>query len=67
MRQWVKNLFVYVPLVFSGKMLNPQLILESTGAFMAFCLLASSIYIINDLRDRDADRRHPVKLSLIHI
>ncbi len=60
-RQWVKNLFVYVPLVFSGKMLNPQLILESTGAFMAFCLLASSIYIINDLRDRDADRRHPVK------
>lgn len=61
MRQWVKNLFVYVPLVFSGKMLNPQLILESTGAFMAFCLLASSIYIINDLRDRDADRRHPVK------
>lgn len=61
MRQWVKNLFVYVPLVFSGNMLNPQLILESTGAFMTFCLLASSIYIINDLRDRDADRRHPVK------
>lgn len=60
-RQWVKNLFVYVPLVFSGNMLNPQLILESTGAFMTFCLLASSIYIINDLRDRDADRRHPVK------
>lgn len=60
-RQWVKNLFVYVPLVFSGNMLNPQLILESTGAFMTFCLLSSSIYIINDLRDRDADRRHPVK------
>lgn len=60
-RQWVKNLFVYVPLVFSGNMLNPQLIFESTGAFMTFCLLSSSIYIINDLRDRDADRRHPVK------
>lgn len=60
-KQWVKNLFVFIPLIFSGRMLDPVLIIESVGAFFAFCLISSSIYILNDLRDRDSDRRHPFK------
>lgn len=60
-KQWVKNLFVFVPLIFSGRMLDPELIMESAGAFFSFCLISSSIYILNDLRDRDSDRRHPFK------
>ena len=60
-RQWVKNLFVFVPLLFSGNILNGPLLLKALAAFAVFCLAASSIYILNDIIDRDADRRHPVK------
>lgn len=58
--QWVKNLLLFVPLVLSHK-LEPQLILNSLLAFIAFCLTASAIYIVNDLFDLEADRRHTSK------
>ncbi len=60
--QWVKNLLVLIPLVFGhppgrwGKFLLPV-----TFAFLAFCLIASSVYILNDVADRNVDRLHPVK------
>ena len=59
--QWVKNLFVLLPLVFAGALLEPSLLVRGIVAFVLFCGLSSSIYLINDLLDRDKDRRHPVK------
>ncbi|MDY3351011.1 UbiA prenyltransferase family protein [Riemerella anatipestifer] len=59
--QWVKNLFVFVPLLFSGKILETDLFYLSFFAFLIFSLTASSIYIINDYMDIDSDRQHPEK------
>jgi len=59
--QWIKNILVYVPLVFDRKLTHiPSLIRTSTG-FILFCLVASVVYIINDIADLEADRNHPVK------
>lgn len=59
--QWVKNLFVLMPLFFSGRMLRGDLAFQALLAFVAFCALASAIYCLNDLHDVEADRRHPRK------
>lgn len=58
---WAKNLFLFTPLFFAGEIFNTSLLLKVLMAFIAFSLTASSIYIINDYRDREADRQHPVK------
>lgn len=60
-KQWVKNLFVLLPLFFSGNLCNGPLLLDSVVATVAFCLVASAIYCLNDYRDAEADRLHPVK------
>ena len=59
--QWVKNAFVLAPWVFSKQMNHPAIVVSALGAFGVFCLLASSIYTINDLVDLEADRVHPKK------
>lgn len=59
--QWVKNVFVFLPLFFSGNITNWDLALKSLMAFIIFSLTASSIYIINDYSDIESDRRHPEK------
>ena len=59
--QWVKNLFVFLPLFFSGNILNVDLFAKSIFAFVIFSLAASSIYIINDYSDIESDRKHPEK------
>ncbi|KMQ70569.1 decaprenyl-phosphate phosphoribosyltransferase [Chryseobacterium koreense] len=59
--QWVKNLFVFAPLFFSGNVTNSKLLLESIFAFVVFSLTASCIYIINDYSDIESDRKHPEK------
>ena len=61
--QWVKNFFVLAPLLFSGKALDSAAQLRSLLAFLVFCGLASSVYIFNDVIDRDSDRAHPTKRS----
>jgi len=62
--QWAKNLLVFVPLLTSHEALtNPGAVLAAFGAFAAFSLVASSVYIFNDLADLDADRRHSRKRS----
>lgn len=58
---WAKNLFLYIPLFFAGEISNFPKVVELFLAFMAFSLIASSIYIINDYKDVEADRLHPVK------
>ena len=60
-RQWVKNLFVFIPAFFAGLLFDPQSILGLIKGFFCFCLVASSIYVINDYRDIEADRNHPKK------
>ena len=58
--QWAKNALVFVPLL-TAQRFNLLSIGESVGAFVAFSLAASAIYIFNDLVDLDADRKHPSK------
>ena len=60
-KQWVKNVFVLLPMFFDGSLLVGQNILAATITFLSFSFAASSIYCFNDLIDVEADRRHPVK------
>jgi 4-hydroxybenzoate polyprenyltransferase len=62
-KQWVKNLFVFTGLLFSHAWDDTSLVIKVLAAAASFSLIASSIYIINDIADREADRRHPVKRS----
>ena len=67
--QWVKNGLVFLPLVFAidvawsmdsaGAL--PELLLRLAGVFLAFCAMASGVYLLNDLMDREGDRSHPSK------
>lgn len=59
--QWVKNFFIFLPLFFSFKMDHIPLLIADLWAFVGFCLIASSIYIINDWNDIETDRLHPEK------
>lgn len=59
--QWVKNLFVFLPLFFSGNFFHTDLFLKSLVAFFSFSFVASSIYIINDYMDIESDKKHPEK------
>ena len=59
--QWVKNLFVVLPLFFSGKMFSFSSWESMLWAFISFSLVASSVYAINDVIDADEDRLHPQK------
>jgi decaprenyl-phosphate phosphoribosyltransferase len=59
-RQWTKNLLVYASALFSFQ-LNPSIWWASTEALLAFCLISSAVYLLNDVIDRDADRAHPSK------
>ena len=61
--QWLKNGFVMSPLVFSGKALIWDAQWRTLVAFAAFCAVASAVYLMNDVIDREADRLHPRKAS----
>ena len=60
-QQWIKNLFIFAPLLFSQNLTNGPLLLRNILAFAAFCALSSSHYIFNDLKDIEEDRLHPLK------
>ncbi|MBR2203259.1 MAG: decaprenyl-phosphate phosphoribosyltransferase [Prevotella sp.] len=59
--QWVKNVFVFIPLFFGGQLTEMDQLLNSIIMFVAFCLAASSIYCFNDIIDVEADRNHYAK------
>ncbi|MEO7326275.1 MAG: UbiA family prenyltransferase [Dokdonella sp.] len=59
--QWSKNLLVFVAVVAAHRIFEPAVLFATTLAFLAFCLCASGAYVLNDLLDLDADRRHPRK------
>ncbi|WP_342371924.1 decaprenyl-phosphate phosphoribosyltransferase [Propioniciclava soli] len=60
-RQWVKNVLVLAAPVAAGQLFVPAVALATAGAFVAFCLISASIYLINDVRDVEVDRQHPKK------
>ena len=60
-KQYVKNGFVWIPLFFGLKLNDLQAVLYTFWAFVAFCLTASAVYVLNDLVDVQEDRKHPVK------
>jgi 4-hydroxybenzoate polyprenyltransferase len=60
-QQWVKNLLLFAGLIFSQNFYNLNLFLKSLAAFGLFCLLSSSVYIVNDILDIESDRKHPLK------
>jgi len=59
--QWIKNLAIFAALILNGQLFNKELFNKSFFAFIAFCLLSSSSYIINDIIDVNKDRLHPAK------
>jgi 4-hydroxybenzoate polyprenyltransferase len=61
--QWTKNLLVFAGLIFSEQhlLLQPAAAVRAAVAFVVFCLLSGVVYLLNDVRDREADRRHPIK------
>ena len=60
-RQWIKNGFVAVPLIFARDIGNATSLIRAALAVIAFCLASSATYLLNDVLDRDADRLHPRK------
>lgn len=60
-KQWVKNFIIYAPLLFSGKFTHADSLTAATLCTVAFCLVSSGIYVLNDVVDIEADRAHPTK------
>lgn len=60
-KQWVKNLFVFIPTFFAGAIFDIKELLALFEGALAFSLVASGVYVLNDYLDRPADRLHPIK------
>ncbi len=60
-QQWIKNFFIFAAIIFSQNFLDFSLVLKTVLAFIVFCLLSGSLYILNDLKDLEEDKHHPLK------
>ncbi|MCO5240360.1 MAG: decaprenyl-phosphate phosphoribosyltransferase [Chitinophagaceae bacterium] len=60
-KDWAKNLFLFIPLFFSGEIFNFAKLINVSEGFVAFCCIASCIYILNDYADIENDKKHPQK------
>ena len=60
-QQWVKNVFIFLPLFFHGDLTNVSMLVKAVIAFFCYSFAASSIYCFNDIYDVEADRKHPKK------
>ncbi len=60
-RQWIKNGLLFMALLFDQKLTNPVLLARTGAAFVLFCMISSTVYIINDLADIEKDKQHPKK------
>ncbi len=60
-KEWIKNVFVFAGLLFSGKFNHPHDVLMALVTFVSFCLISSAGYFVNDLIDVELDRKHPKK------
>ncbi len=60
-KQWTKNGFVFVPLIFDIKLFRISPLLQTLAGFVILCLLSGAVYLVNDLVDIEKDRQHPTK------
>ncbi len=60
-KQWLKNVFIFAPLVFDVKLFNLRYMTQTVAGFVLLCLVSGTVYIINDLADIESDRQHPRK------
>lgn len=60
-KHWIKNILIFLPIFFSRNLGNTEKVIDIIIGFISFSLIASSIYIINDIRDLEKDKKHPVK------
>ena len=60
-KQWIKNLFIFAPLIFSKSLFVYPLNIRAFGAFAIFSVVSGCVYIVNDIADREEDRKHPTK------
>jgi 4-hydroxybenzoate polyprenyltransferase len=60
-KQWLKNGFLFVPLLFDRKLSDPHYLLATIAGFFLLCLASSTVYLVNDIADIEADRAHPTK------
>lgn len=60
-KQWTKNLIIFAGLIFSLNLFKPLLFIKTFAAFVVFCLLSGTVYIINDIKDLERDKNHPLK------
>lgn len=60
-KQWVKNVFVFLPLLFANEINRGEVLIPSISAFVTFCLASSAVYLLNDVLDIENDRNHPIK------
>jgi 4-hydroxybenzoate polyprenyltransferase len=60
-KQWTKNLIIFLPAIFAGRIHELPSLLSAIFCFVAFCLVSSAIYVLNDIIDVEADRKHPTK------
>lgn len=60
-KQWIKNFFVFAPLLFSKHIFHLEYVIPSLAAFVIFSLSSSAVYILNDIMDAESDRAHPRK------
>jgi 4-hydroxybenzoate polyprenyltransferase len=59
--QWTKNLLIFAGLLFGRRLFDAVAVVDATAAFAIFCALSGAVYLVNDIADRDIDRRHPLK------
>src|SRR4051812_7777934 len=60
-KDWAKNAFLFIPLFFSGNLFDAPRLEHLVAGFFAFSFVASTVYILNDYRDIEDDRKHPIK------
>jgi 4-hydroxybenzoate polyprenyltransferase len=63
LHQWIKNIFVLIPLVFDRQLFSIEPLSRTIIGFFLFCFVSSSVYLINDIMDVEADQKHPKKKS----
>src|SRR3982751_4900752 len=59
--QWTKNLIIFGGLLFGQRLFDLHSVLYATAGFGVFCVLSGVVYLVNDVADRETDRRHPIK------
>jgi len=60
-KQWIKNGFLFAGIIFDGQLFNIYAFFRTAVGFLIFCLISSSVYYLNDIFDKEADKQHPIK------